>query len=324
MKTTLFLTGILTAGVLLRVLPPLPAVFDAGTVNFVGVDSYFHAETMQSLAADFPAIHFLRYRLYDICVAGAAWVLYGGNPPAAFLEGLAVWVPVVLFLLTAVLVYDIGKMLFNNTAGIIAAGAFALLPGEYWGRSVLGNIDHHAAEVFLTTLIAWSLVDMARQPGYDRRMYGLIFLCGAALYLYTSIWPGYPLFLPVLAAFLLYTRKWKMLIIAAAIGLPLLGRVLLDGFSFQPAEVLRGTAEAAGGWTDYTVLLHIVVSVLLVIPYIVKKHHLPLIAWTVVMVAAALWQRRFDYYLIVPLSLLLGGGIGMLYEKLRGEVQNLV
>ena len=106
-----------------------------------------------------------------------------------------------------------------------------------------------------------------------------------------------------------------MLIITAAIGLPLLGRGLLGGLSFQPALVLQGTAEAAGGWTDYTVLLHIVTAGLLTYwAYRVKQW--PLVIWTIVLVAAALWQRRFDYYLIVPLSLLLGGATGTLHEHI--------
>ncbi len=44
--------------------------------------------------------------------------------------------------------YYIGKRLFGRGAGLMAAITLAFLPGSFFWRSILGETDHHVAEVF--------------------------------------------------------------------------------------------------------------------------------------------------------------------------------
>ena len=49
-----------------------------------------------------------------------------------------------------------------------------------------------------------------------------------------------------------------------------------------------------------------------------------LITWSIVIVGATLWQRRFDYYLAIPLSLLVGFAVWRAYELLQSGSSDAV
>ena len=78
-------------------------------------------------------IHFFNWLLAVIC-----WLIGLGHPSQHLVDVIGVYFPAILAALTVIPVYFIGKTLFNRWAGIIAAALFAVLPGEYLGRSILG------------------------------------------------------------------------------------------------------------------------------------------------------------------------------------------
>lgn len=88
---------------------------------------------------------------------------------------VGVYLPAVLGALTILLVYFIGKELFNRRVGILAAGLIAYMPGEFLGRSILGFTDHHVSEPLFTAITMLFLIlatktAWQRQLGYSHRV----------------------------------------------------------------------------------------------------------------------------------------------------------
>ncbi len=131
--------------------------------------------------------------LFDWLVAGTAKVLGAGHPSAGLVETVAAFAPVALALITIVAVFAIGRRLFDPLAGVFAAALLATMPGPFLDRTVLGYVDHHAAEACFSTLtmlgLCWA-VDRARLAGAFRQRDVAIrsALAGAALGAYLLSW----------------------------------------------------------------------------------------------------------------------------------------
>ena len=107
--------------------------------------------------------------------------------------------------LCAIPTYLIGKKLFNRNVGLLAAFFLAFMPGEFLGRSMLGFVDHHVAEVLFSVLtialLAYAL-DAAKKSNLSleqiknkdikaiKKPLALAFLAGVAYALYILEWPG--------------------------------------------------------------------------------------------------------------------------------------
>jgi asparagine N-glycosylation enzyme membrane subunit Stt3 len=314
-KTLILLSAAIFAGVLLRILPAWGQVFAGDHVNFVGPDSWYHAITMRGFISAFPDFTFNIHQIYDAFVG----IFYGMTGTGiSFFEHTVVFLPVFLFVLTVLMVFVIGKEISGKPVGIIAAFVFCLLPGEYLNRSMLGSIDHHVVEVFLTTAAVMFLILASKKTKWLP-----LFLALAVIFafVYSRMWLGYLLFIPVFIAFIFPINKkvgLGLAVLAIMYGIYL---VNTGYFSLQPVQTAQTTTEAVPGWANILILSHIVLTFVLAFTVGKNVYRWPLIAWSILLAGATFWQLRFDYYLIIPLSLLVGiAGFRLWGFVLKGDV----
>lgn len=218
------------AALYLRIHFTSDVVFGGQWVKFTGIDAYWHARMVDSLAHHFPYLASadpyllfpsgggtsLAHPFFDYLMAGVIWVIGLGSPSTHTVDVVAALFPPVLGALTIVPVYFIGKTLCSRWAGLIAAFLVAIMPGEFLGRSILGFIDHHVAEtLFTTTAMMFLLLALKsirkerltwpelRHPRASRLAAPLTFalLGGLFLGLFLASWMGGLLFVFILAAF---------------------------------------------------------------------------------------------------------------------------
>ena len=129
-----------------------------GSVQLMTEDSAYHARRALYSFVNFPAV--LRFDPYMAWPDGATvpmpplydWALGGvarafGDSEVIF-ERVAAWWSPVLSALTVLPVYWIGRAVGGNGIGLAAAFLFAVLPAGA-RRSMLGDVDHHAAVALL-------------------------------------------------------------------------------------------------------------------------------------------------------------------------------
>ena len=162
---------IVSVAAALRAWLPYGHVFDDGFTNVQTSDAWYRLRLLDSLSANFP--HALRVDPYaasggqgvpadgtffEAVVALLARILGLGTPSPPVLEAVAVWLPVVLALATIGLTFLVGRRLFDASSGLVAAALLATMPGPFLESTLLGHVDHRAAEVFLSTLALCGLV----------------------------------------------------------------------------------------------------------------------------------------------------------------------
>lgn len=160
----IFLAAILAIGAGLRVWLPFLHVFGGPYVNFQTHDSWFHIRLVDNLVRNFPhPLHTDPYAaaggmpvpsgpLFDFLIVSAAGLVSFGTPSTATVETVAAFAPVVLALVTVAATYAIGRRMFDSLTGLLAAALLATLPGPFLDRTVLGYVDHHAAEACFSAL----------------------------------------------------------------------------------------------------------------------------------------------------------------------------
>ncbi len=216
--------------ILFRVVLPYHQVFNDGVVKFTSIDAYFYQRVVDNTAVNFP--HLMSFDPYFIfpggrvlgdiffpewLAAGFAWMVGMGAPTQHTIDVVSVFFPAIFAALTVIPVYFIGKTLFNRWVGVIAAGLTAVLPGEYFGRTILGLTDTPAIEVLLTTTFlcfAILAVKAAREReltfndilrrDWSKFLRPVIFsvLAGLFLGLYLVSWQGALLFVFIFVLYL--------------------------------------------------------------------------------------------------------------------------
>ncbi len=205
----------------LRIAVPWNQVFGSSWVKFTDNDAYFYMRLLDNLAQHFPALG--RIDPYFVFPGGISlsnvpffyprfmgfftWLFGGGTPTQQLVDLVGVYFPAVAGALLVFPVFLIGRALFNRWAGLAAAGFIALMPGEFLIRTLLGNADSHAMEIFFTTLLMLFLVLAVQRgktlefPGclHDHRrdlLLTLVFsaLGGLGLGIYLLSWQGALLF----------------------------------------------------------------------------------------------------------------------------------
>ena len=155
----------------LRTVPSYDGIFGGNYVVFTENDPWYHMRTVENMVRHFPhRISFDAYSIYptgmtvqfapffDWLLGFFVWLIGFGHPSMETIETVGAYFPCVLGALVIVPVYFIGKALFNRTAGLIAAGLIAIMPGEFLFRSKLGFTDHHIAEVLFSTTMVMFLI----------------------------------------------------------------------------------------------------------------------------------------------------------------------
>lgn len=212
----------------LRTALPYSYVFTDVGIKYSGVDAYSHMRIIDNLVHNFPHLNVIdpyalypgvaildRIHFFDWFLAGIIWLAGAGSPTEHLVAVISAYFPAVLGALTVIPVFFLGKALFGRWAGVIAAIAIAIMPGEFFGRSIIGFTDHHVAEVFLTAISMLFLVlalKSARQHagkmGYLpnqwlKNPWPIIYslLGGIFLGLYLITWAGALLFVFITAVY---------------------------------------------------------------------------------------------------------------------------
>ncbi len=220
--TSLALVVTCALALYIRIVPPYHTVFDGQWIKLTGVDAYFNMRLVDNLLPNFPRLFsFDPYLLFPggysltnlpaffvYLVAGTARLLVGGTPSQQMYDNVAVYVPAVLGVLAVIPTYFIGRALINRWAGVVAAAALAVAPGELLQRSMLGFVDHHVAEVlFSTCFIAFLILSVKHGREFTYRMIrdgqlmqagrhmGYSIAAGIFMGLYLITWQGAPLFI---------------------------------------------------------------------------------------------------------------------------------
>jgi dolichyl-phosphooligosaccharide-protein glycotransferase len=205
------LAGVVVAAALTRTVFLAGAVFTGDGVNYQDSDAWYHMRLIDNLARNYPhrasvdpylgaeAPPVAVPLLFDVVVAGLAWLIGLGDPSTRTVEVVAALVPPVLGALTAVPVFLIGARLFDRRAGLLAAALLAIAPGQFLARSLIGFTDHHVAEAFLTALTLLAGLRALDADTPHSRLAGAT-LTGAALSAYLMAWSGGALLVFVLCA----------------------------------------------------------------------------------------------------------------------------
>ncbi len=209
----------------LRIVVPWDSVFSPVGIKLTGIDAYYYMRLVDNLAANFPYLNaFDPYIIYPggdfitrvpaffaYILSGAVRMLGGAAADQHTVDSIAVFVPPLLGALSVIPAYVIGRALVNRWAGLVAALLFSIMPGELLSRTLLGNTDHHCAEIFLTTFFSMFFI-LAIQHG-RRFTYALLLkgrfppagrhipysmLAGLLFGLYLVTWQGASMFLLII------------------------------------------------------------------------------------------------------------------------------
>lgn len=285
------------AAIAIRVLIPFNYVLNP--VRFASPDSYYYARLVRDGGGGiYP--EFLR----------ALTLLLPWNTEKELLI-----IPLVFVVLTIIAVYFIGRWMWDADTGFIAALLLAVFPGEYLGRSIMGNLDQHSLEVYFTTTAVLCLMLFLNTENRLHKAYGIFGLL-MSLYLYLIIWHGYFLFIGVFGLFAAvkawqhFNSRWIRAGVVALVGF--LAAELAIRVAQFPMESWRLTDEALPLFGYAPPLFSVLLALLAVgaiaicvydYIYIRNDSLLFLIMWLSSMLVATLLMRRFAYYLVVPVAL---------------------
>ena len=211
----LLLFLIVAFSLFLRVYFPWSSVFSE-PIKYAADDGVYHMRLVENmlLGGHFPQrlyfdaftyfpygtyIHFAP--LYDWLLAVIIWIIGLGHPTLVLINKIAPFYPAVLGSLTVLVVYFIGKALWDKWAGLFSAFLISVSQ-PFLFRSLLGATDHHQAEVLFSSLAILFLI-LALKAGKalkKRQFWVYTILAGIGLGLYFLVWTGALLFLFIIFA----------------------------------------------------------------------------------------------------------------------------
>ncbi len=202
---------ILAFSLFLRIYLPWDNIFSE-PIKYTADDGVYHMRIIENLLlggyfpkwiyfdayTNFPYGTYIHFApLYDWLLALIIWIISLGKPTLEIINQIAPFYPAVLGTLAILVVYFIGKELWNRWAGLLSAFLFSLLP-TFLFRSLLGQNDHHQAEVLFSNLAILFLI-LAFKKGknlyYKKQFWIYTILAGIGLGLYFLLWTGALLFL---------------------------------------------------------------------------------------------------------------------------------
>ncbi len=152
-----------------------------GGITFTGYDEFYHMRRILYTASNFP--HILNFDTYlnypygfeigwppffDLLGALLAIILGGGQPDTHTVEFAGALLPVLLGVLTVIPVYVLAASVFDRKTGLLGAVIFAVLPAHVY-ISRFGTVDHHVAEVLLSTA-AYAFFILALKLAGERKL----------------------------------------------------------------------------------------------------------------------------------------------------------
>jgi len=137
---------------------------DIGTLGLLGdPDVWYNYRQIEIMVSDFP-----RYAWFDPMTAypvgkhldwgplfpliASVLCLAAGATSRVALVSISSWLPVIFGILMIPVVFLLVRLIAGWKAGIIGAFFIAVVSGEYFYRTMAGVVDHHAAEIFFSTV----------------------------------------------------------------------------------------------------------------------------------------------------------------------------
>ncbi len=227
-SSIIYLTAAILVAFLMRMLTYAAVTADGG-ITFRGFDDYYHMRLILYTVSNFPhSLNFDSYINYphgfevgwppffDLLGALLAKVLGGGQPDLHTIEFAGALLPVLLGVLTIIPLYIASAALFDRKTGFLAAFIFAIMPAHIF-VSHFGLVDHHVAEVLLTTS-AYACFILAlksaregsisltslKNISSDKKLLESLALAGASglfLALLIFTWIGAPAFISLIALY---------------------------------------------------------------------------------------------------------------------------
>lgn len=205
MKNILLISAVIVVLIIsfsIRVIPAYDVILGGETVNFASVDDYAYLYYIDDILANWPShsettsmrnfpegMSTDRTRVpYSYFLASIAKAIPA--PP----EKVVVWIPPALAILAILAIFFTARALFGNVVAIIAITLLSVMPGEFMSRTILGSIDQHCMEMFLSAITIMLFVFMLQRNKVATA------LCGISLSLYMMTWEGAPLFIIVFVA----------------------------------------------------------------------------------------------------------------------------
>jgi len=152
--------------------------------------------------------------LYDWLLAVIIWVVALGKPTLEIINKIAPFYPAVMGSFIIFIVYFITKALFKDPEGkplasdgaskkvALLASFLSAISSSFLFRSVLGNTDHHVAEVLFSSLMIMFLIFTLQTKKYSRKFWIMTALAGFSLGLYFLAWTGAIMFLFLVFCFI--------------------------------------------------------------------------------------------------------------------------
>lgn len=179
-KNIFVLGAALLAGFIMRMLS-YASLTANGSITFTGFDEFYHMRRILYTASSFPhSLNFDTYLnypygfeigwppLFDLLGALLAIILGGGQPDTHTVEFAGALLPVLLGVLTVIPVYVIAASVFDRKIGLLGAFIFAVIPAHVY-TSRFGTVDHHVAEVLLSTA-AYAFFILALKLAGERKL----------------------------------------------------------------------------------------------------------------------------------------------------------
>jgi asparagine N-glycosylation enzyme membrane subunit Stt3 len=202
-RTILFWLGLAAAiaiGVRLRLYTKPQLDYPSG-VRAVGSDDLYHLRRARFAVANYPRtilfdplMNFpnggvpIWPPLFDVALATPARLLDGPAASAGTIERLAAWVPLVFAAGAILLAGLLGRRLFGETGGAVAALFLAVCPGHLlWTQ--YGHTDQHVAESFFGLLVLVLFLSGRDEPDSPRKL-RLEVWTGLALGVAVLAWQG--------------------------------------------------------------------------------------------------------------------------------------
>jgi dolichyl-diphosphooligosaccharide--protein glycosyltransferase len=146
----------------LRAIPFL-FVGNTGFLHIFDTDTYYNIRQIEVMVHNFP-----QYNWFDPMtafpdgksidwgplfpfIAAILCLITGAATPNA-IASAAGWVSPLMAMLMVPVAYLLGKILWNNKAGLVAAGLISILSFQYFSTSSYGWVDHHITEVLFSSL----------------------------------------------------------------------------------------------------------------------------------------------------------------------------
>ncbi len=150
------------------------------------------------------------------------WVAVDVHPPLFFV-GLRIWrqltgdsllelryYSVLLSMLAIAVVFRMGRVLFGQRAGVLAALFYAL---HDLVNVLTQEVRHYPQQMLMGALTLWFYWRFWRKPRWGR---GIVFVLAGTLLLYTHYWGGFVLLALALHALLTQRSQWRSFLMAFA------------------------------------------------------------------------------------------------------------